>query len=577
MRAGNACSRAAWDFSRVEEVWARFLPLTPAGKDEKEARRVLSDRASIEASFDDIEAGLSFLDAAGGGSPLLSRVSYHLKRVPRIPTRVAEEGEAYELVELFLVKKFIANYRAVISLAGAAAAAYFGLEFGAEALAAELDLGGSDAETFFVADAYDARLAEARRRVAAIDARVAEGRAAALERAAGLHGLAFGGRDFAVVTHQAAKGILEDRASFAVEPYDDKSYIVRLQPGEAELALADERDAALEAEKAAEAAVLVRLSALVAAELDYLAGCVKRLARFDLALARAAMARELGLVRPVFGEGGNLLIEGGCYLPCAWECRDLGLRYLPLDLELAEGAAVIFGSNMGGKTVALETVLFFQVLAQAGFFVPATRYSTSVYPLLHYVGDGQGRGGRGRSEGLSGFGYEIRSFVDAWEGSAGGALLVFDEFARTTSSHEAEAILSAVIESLAGRAGTRALFSTHFRGVSRIPGVRYLRVRGLDREAAAAALAAAGSGEACDEGAAGAAGAGQAEDMGERIRRINGMMRYGLVDEAEDGEGGSDAVAIASLLGLDPCLVARAEELYEGGRLARPPATDTQS
>jgi hypothetical protein len=65
--------------------------------------------------------------------------------------------------------------------------------------------------------------------------------------------------------------------------------------------------------------------------------------------------------------------------------------------------------------------------------------------------------------------------------------------------------------------------------------------------------------------------------MGERIRRINGMMRYGLVDEAEDGEGGSDAVAIASLLSLDPCLVARAEELYEGGRLARPPATDTQS
>jgi len=42
---------------------------------------------------------------------------------------------------------------------------------------------------------------------------------------------------------------------------------------------------------------------------------------------------------------------------------------------------------------------------------------------------------------------------------------VFDEFARTTSSEEAEVLLSAALERLASEPGCRTVFSTHFRGV----------------------------------------------------------------------------------------------------------------
>ena len=547
----RACSEAAWEFSQAPRFWARFCPLSPYGKDERDARRVLSDRAAIEALYDGTEAALDLLERLGADPSTLDRISYHLKRVPRISLEPVEEGQSYDLIELFQVKKFIANYRRVGQLAGPEARDYFDLAFASQDLAEALDLGGSDSESFYVSDAYDPRLKEVRSRIAIHDAVAAADRAEALGRAEREYGLSFEGREFALVSRATGWRLLQDRSAFAVEPYDDGRLVVRLQPGERELEAAAERDSAAEEEKRLEGEVLKRLSALVSAELPRLESYIASLTAFDLALARASLVRDYGLSRPMLADipAGSppspLRLERGVYLPCAWDCEALGLEYSPLNLAISQSSTVVFGSNMGGKTVALETIVFFQVLAQAGFFVPATSYATQVYPLIHYVGEGKERA----SAGLSGFGFEIRSFVEAWEGSRSGAFVVFDEFARTTSSREAEAILSAVVESLAARPGTRSFFSTHFRGVARLDGVRYLRVKGLDREAAQSAIC-ADAGETADE------------PLRERIKRINGMMRYGLQDDAELGLSGSDAVAIASLLGLDGAIVCRAEAFY---------------
>jgi len=79
----------------------------------------------------------------------------------------------------------------------------------------------------------------------------------------------------------------------------------------------------------------------------------------------------------------------------------------------------------------------------------------------------------------------MRSLADLWRRARqGGAFLAFDEFARTTSSAEAEAILSAAVEALAALPGTRSLVARTSTGW---PGchVRYLRMLGLDRTGAA--------------------------------------------------------------------------------------------
>ncbi|HOX33138.1 MAG TPA: hypothetical protein PLB91_12470 [Spirochaetales bacterium] len=562
-----SCARPAWDFARVEELWARFSPLTPYGRDEKERRLVYADRSALEELYDLAEEAARDLAASSQASR--DRVTYHLRRVPRLPFPRPGSGEAdgerpsLELIEVFQVKKFLANYRAVAGLCGEAARSRFGLGFRAAELAALLDRGGSDPETFFVADSYHPGLPALRAEIASVDEELRRSRAAAKSAALAERGLDFGFRDFLVLPHERASGLLDcacGEARFSVEAYDGSSCVVRLQDGPASLLLAERRDELAARERELEAEALAGISEAIGAAAAELYGYADALREYDLARARALLAAELGCVRPELGSP-SLAVEGGRFLPLEGDCLRLSLAYAPLTVEIGESAAVLFGSNMGGKTVALQSLLFFQLAAQAGLFVPARRFATAPYPVLRYVGElrvpaapgsgpaGAAPAGEGPREGLSGFGFEIRAFVEAWEAARpGGAFLVFDEFARTTSSAEAEAILSAALGGLLGLPGARALFSTHFRGVARLPGVRYLRMRGLDRDEAARSML-------------------SGEPAAERIRRINRMMRYEIL-EAEEDSGDSDAIAIASLLGLDEGVSRAAAERYAArGRL----------
>ncbi len=257
---------------------------------------------------------------------------------------------------------------------------------------------------------------------------------------------------------------------------------------------------------------------------------------FDLALAGARLAREAGLTRPLLRDG-EIVVEQGRHLPTESLCETLGTPYTPLDATFGDGPAVVFGSNMGGKTVVLKTLAFLQLLAQAGLFVPARRFETRVFRRFHYVGEGRRRE---EGRGLSGFGFEIRQFNEAHADFGDDTLALFDEFARTTSSAEAEALLSAILEELAGCPRVVAVFSTHFRGVKRLEGVRYLRMGGLDRSRLDLAAPAG-------------------EDLAARIRHIDRQMRFCLEPDVP-GERRSDALAVAELLGLSPALARRAED-----------------
>jgi DNA mismatch repair ATPase MutS len=169
---------------------------------------------------------------------------------------------------------------------------------------------------------------------------------------------------------------------------------------------------------------------------------------------------------------------------------------------------------------------------QTGLFAPAAAFPTRVFRHFHYVGEGAAQDARG----LSGFGREIAQFNAAWADFQQPTLALFDEFARTTQSQEAEALLSAAQEAMIALPAVLALFSTHFRGVRRFQGARYLRMGGLDR-----------------------AGLERAEDAAieARIRLINRHMDYRLM--ADDGSRASDALTVAALLGLDPGISRKAE------------------
>ena len=112
---------------------------------------------------------------------------------------------------------------------------------------------------------------------------------------------------------------------------------------------------------------------------------------------------------------------------------------------------------MGGKTVVLKTAAFFQVLAQMGFFVPAEYYQTQVFKKISFAGNLSDED----TDGLSGFGLEMRSFIES-TGLAEKSLIFMDEFAKTTNSSEATSLLSAIIETFSKNPNAFMFVSTHF-------------------------------------------------------------------------------------------------------------------
>ncbi len=522
-------------YAEFDTLWEAFSPETPFGREVKERRAFLTDEAQLKRLHDETDAVLGFMTALDQDLVKRDRISHHLKRMPRFPEQPAA---CFDEVELFQFKKFLHNFLALVDLVDPAVARIFDLHGACEDLLALLDRGRQGAEFFYLADAYSAELAEVRAAIAAVDRQVLEQDADRSAEIQARYGLVFGEKAFLLVPRDRFTDLEAAAHLLLIDPYDGNLVSVRpLRTPEA-LVLGERRHALALQEQAAEQAVLEELTRAVNRELSRILAAREAVRAFDLAWARARMARDLRLTRPVLQEG-QLRIEGGRFLPCETLCTRLNTPYEALDATFEPGATVIFGSNMGGKTVVLKTVAFLQLCVQTGLYVPARRMATRVFPHIAYVG---ARREGDAHAGLSGFGTELAQFMDAWEHLPEDGLWLFDEFARTTHSREAEALLSAVLEALQARRGV-ALFSTHFHGVARLDGVAYRRMHGLDRSSL----------ETPAEG----------ESLEARLRRVAARMIYRM--EPDDGSHrDSDALAVARLLGLSPTLCERAETFFTG-------------
>lgn len=582
MACDVVCTPEARFFSRAEEFLALLAPRTGLGKAWVESFPVSSDPEVIGERLDDVGTVLGFLAAvsplgdAAAVSGIVDRLSWHLERIPRLPENFSADALPFSRADLFAVRKFVSCHRFICTLLDEPVKERFVLTPGFGILDEELGRGASGPETFYLSGAMDERLARVREQISRVDAGLLEERERVASLVREVAGLDFRGLEFLIVPHEKAQGLFSSRELLAVSSWDDRSWKVTLQASERELALEDERMRLGSVEAEVEEAVLCRLSALVASHAAGLEQARHSILRFDRALAAALLAQKLSLTRPVFsgvgevldlatargaqgtqggGESVEIALEGGIFLPCEATCLRVGSDYVPLDLTLSEPVAIVRGSNMGGKTVALRTLLFLQVIAQMGLYVPARRFVTRIRPVIHFVGDvsgmsggGQGNGGRTlEREGLSGFGFEIAAFIEARRLLAGGGMVVFDEFARTTGAREAEALVAACIEAFSRSPGLLALFATHSVRIPRGPGRRFLRVPGLDRCRAARVMA----GDS---------------PLEERIRTINGLMRFGLEEDADD-ELCPEALAVARLLGLEPAIAGRAEEFFAANRI----------
>lgn len=523
-------------YSEFEGFWERFQPETPFGKDEKGKRTIHSVPGELTGIWDRTDILLALLERLERDEVRLNRITHHLKRLPRFPE---EAHPVYDEVEIFQFKKFLHNYKSILELLDVGVRSAFGFSYVSEPFERMLDLGRQSAESFYVADEYSEELAEVRAEIRSTDAAIRVAREARAAEIKARWELDFGFRDFVLIDRERLGDVRSASELLLVEPYDETKSAVRPLRSAEELVLSERRTGLLSRERSCEENVLETLSRAARQELPRFLEYREVVKQFDLSLARARMAKLYGLKRPVLTENA-IRVEAGRFVPCEEMCQAMGTPYTPLDMVLDASVTVIFGSNMGGKTVALKSFAFLQLCAQSGLFVPAARFETRLFRNFHYLGEGCTKDD---TQGLSGFGFEIRQLTQAWSTFQEPTLALFDEFARTTNSHEAEAIISAVIEAMAGNSAVITLFSTHFRGVKRLSGAHYLRMKGLDR-------ASLDSREA------------EGVSLDERIRLINRHMEHRLI--ADDGtQTVSDAIAVATLLGMDPGVSRRAEHYFQ--------------
>lgn len=556
----EACTHSAWTFARMEEMWKHLKPLTPYGKDMASLRIVYSDIADIRSAYDDSDAYERFVRRCPGDEAKTDRIGWHLGRIPRLPAisppgndEVGDKGnDSFDIIELFLFKKFLFNYSTLCKILDESTKEHFGLVFFSENLLAVLDKGGSDPETFQISGQYDPELKKIRNGIAELSSKIDGERQRLAGEIKTVWGLDFEGREFLTVPLEiglkiSASCAAESASHIAIEPYDEHACIARILPDAALLALQQERDALRDKERIIEKSIAWGLSRGILHEAGNFEKYRKAILRFDMARARYGLKVKFNLERPDL-EADSIHVSGGRFLPLAWECERIGTTYTPLNVDIRHPAAVLFGSNMGGKTVVLQSLLFFQIMAQSGLFVPACEFSSRVFAFIEYVGEGASA----KSQGLSGFGFEICSLSKVLGiASSRSCLVAFDEFAHTTSSEEAEALLSSVIRNFSENERCTAIFSTHFRGIERIANVHYFRMAGLDTESARRTFS---GGSLSDAG----------ETLAERVRNINTLMRYVVMEEDEaywgTGKPGSDALEIAGLLGLDERILRVARE-----------------
>ena len=514
-----------WRFAEVEAVYQRLCPLSPYGRRSAERRTILTDPAELDRRYDRIDAVRALL---ADEAETADRVRYHLKRIPRLPL----PAEIAAAADLFLIKKFLVNSKAIAGCLPEAARALFGLSWQSDGLLQALDPENRGEETFYLADRCSDELAAVRAEIRELDTELQAIRRAALDALRTKHGLDFQHRDFLVIDHARAEPLGSDEVY--LEPFDSRHVIVRPVLPKQHFTMLAQREVLLSRERRAEQAILAAMAEAVREHDAVLAGYVHAIEAIDLALAAATLARSLDMTRPVLQRSPAAIeIIDGRLIPLHENCTDQQLNYRPLTATLDMPHSLLHGSNMTGKSVVLKTVSALQLLAQLGLFVPARRFRTVVFDRMFFIGTS----GTDEARGLSGFGQEMVDLRRAIHERGRLSLFIIDEFARTTNSREAAALIAGLLHWLDRTDGTCSMLATHYTGLPEFERVRRWQMRGVDWDRLSAEAAT------------------PAEDLAARIKAINRCVPHEMVPDSAE-PAAHDAIRIAEKLGLDDAIVA---------------------
>ncbi len=323
-----------------------------------------------------------------------------------------------------------------------------------------------------------------------------------------------------VEARREIKGIVHDVSNTGATVFVEPWSTIELGNKLRELTIEEER----EIER-----ILRDLSAQVGTYAPEISSNIALTAEIDLALAKARYARnanatEPALVAPAENARGT---NGQTAILRLAEARHplLGDKAVPMSVEIGRdfSALVITGPNTGGKTVALKTIGLLSLMTQAGIPIPAS--AESCLPVFDGVfadiGDEQSI-----EQTLSTFSWHMGNIIRIIKSATRMSLVLLDELGTSTDPAEGSALARSILLRFLSMS-TMTVATTHYSDLKAFAHVTPgLQNASLDFDA------------------------------------VTLTPTYHLTVGVP---GGSNALATASRLGMDPHIVTRAREMLSKG------------
>ena len=242
----------------------------------------------------------------------------------------------------------------------------------------------------------------------------------------------------------AISGLVHDQSASGATLYIEPMQIVELNNE-------------LKTEKLNEQAEIERIlrnfSTMISAHADRLKASYASIVEMDAIFARAQLAHEMKAVRPDLNEAGELAVKEGRHPLIDAK------KVVPLTLALRadEHMLLITGPNTGGKTVTLKMTGLFVCMALSGLYLPAKSAKVPVFDGVYSdIGDKQSI-----EQSLSTFSAHIKNIIGILGKITPHSLVLFDELGAGTDPGEGAA-LAVSISDYVMSTGAKFLVTSHF-------------------------------------------------------------------------------------------------------------------
>ena len=189
-----------------------------------------------------------------------------------------------------------------------------------------------------------------------------------------------------------------------------------------------------------------------------LMSAAEAIATFDLLLSFAYLSIKDNYVKPTLNQNEKIRLLGSRH-PVVESLIGKN-HYVPNNINLTESAKqlLITGPNMAGKSTVMRQVAITAIIVQAGGFAPA---HTAELPIFDQIYTRVGASDD-LAKGQSTFMVEMSEAAQILRSSTSKSLVILDEVGRGTSTEDGLAIASAILEDIALRTQSWALFATHY-------------------------------------------------------------------------------------------------------------------